>query len=178
MLVLRSSARGTLQKIRCCYSKFGRETPDLPEPAEEPDDPFGRPWLLSGRHWLLSGILHNYGCCRPDGDLLESFDVFQSVNDPSADFQTDRTCLGPSPSFMGAGRDPPAERKFSLIEMGNAQVVSPQWHGTSMPTSEITGRAASAIALSQHAHSRSVIARHGIARAPPGRGFGSRDTQT
>jgi hypothetical protein len=44
-----------------------------------------------------------------------------------------------SPSFKGAGRYPPAKRKFRLVEMGTAHGVCPQWPVIGMPTLEITG---------------------------------------
>jgi hypothetical protein len=79
--------------------------------------------------------------------FLESFDVFQSVDDPSADLQKDGACLGPSPSFKCAWRDTLAAQEFGLVEKGNTHVVLPLWLGTAIPTSEITARAGSTIAI-------------------------------
>ena len=125
-----------------------------PGPCRGSHSPSGSPALLCGGPVLPSDMWHRQGYCRPDGSNLESFDVFQSVNDPSADLRIDGACLGPSPSFESTGRDPPAERKFCLAEMGYAHVVSPLWRWTATSTSEITGRAGSAIALNQHAQGR------------------------
>jgi hypothetical protein len=59
-----------------------------------------------------------------------------------------------SPSFKGAGRYPPAKRKFRLVEMGTAHGVCPQWPVIGMPTLEITGGAGNGMELNQHAHIR------------------------
>ena len=95
-----------------------------PGSCRSPHTPSGSPALLCGGPLLPSGMWHRHGYCRPDGSNLESFDVFQSVNDPSADLQIDRACLGPSPSFKSTGRDPPAEREFCLAEVGKIRIFS------------------------------------------------------
>jgi hypothetical protein len=62
-------------------------------------------------------FLHGGGYRRPDGSFLESFNVFQSINDSSTDLQKDGARLGPPPYFKSAWRDTPAEREFRLVEL-------------------------------------------------------------
>jgi hypothetical protein len=123
-----SNCTGRLRTERSCS---GRSSPDR----------------FSSGSWrgIIADMWQRDDYGRPDGGYLESLDVFQSVNDPSAYLQIDGPRLGLSPSFKSTGRDPPAEREFCLVEMRNAHVVFPLWLGTAMPTSEIRGRAGNAI---------------------------------